>query len=188
MALGVRVSGPCTFSASLWSCRSFGPCSVVVACGSDRDGRFFKVPGRCRTPNGSIGGSGSHALSHGGSARASKGTRQQLGSNSQPCTPCRARVSGWRASSTSASQDSSARQGLCNPRGDTFIHCTGLLRTRAVKPNAYRTRGITRPGFEYDSRVSAGRIRRRCAGTRPVAHPHHYTRLARQRRTMKRKL
>ena len=31
---------------------------AVVFCGSNRDGWFFKVPGRCRTLNGSIEGSG----------------------------------------------------------------------------------------------------------------------------------
>ena len=34
---------------------------AVVFCGSNRDGWFFKVPGRCRTPIGSNEGSGSHS-------------------------------------------------------------------------------------------------------------------------------
>ena len=39
---------------------------AVVFCGSNRDGWFFKVPGRCRTLNGSIEGSGVYG-SHSGS-------------------------------------------------------------------------------------------------------------------------
>ena len=40
---------------------------AVVFCGSNRDGWFFKVPGRCRTLNGSIEGSGVYG-SHSGSS------------------------------------------------------------------------------------------------------------------------